>query len=592
MKISSRLILILCLFLSSLLSVAQAELFISLSKKEVGINESLDLIIDYDNATTDNLKFPLHTDTYDVIGEASSSSVNIINGNIKKSKRKVYTLKFKKTGIINLPISNIKSNNVTQNNANYQVRVVAGSSRNSPRNANNGYTNNSNNRSNYNPRKKAQNLFARLSVSNKNPYVNEQILLKLKIYHRGTLKNISLPDLDLNDFIHKRVEETQEYREFYEGNEYFVYEIPFILFPIKAGTNRVPAAKLDLITIGKSAQIDPFDPFNSFSRAFSNENSVAVETNSLEFEAQNLPQPAPAGFTGYVGELTVNHSILNSKIDKNDVAVISTSIYGNGNPNNINNNFIQDSDKYSLYKDKYDIHKEINKGLEYFNVESTTAIIPENSLQKFQISTKEIINFNPINKSYERHEIRDFLVDVNHNKVKNNSENNSLSEPIKTLKRKVKKAELSDLVAIDENRVLNYQKLKIDNLYLLLLLVLINLLTVSKKIYQFFHANFANNKNETSIKKITQIENAIKKSLSLSEISQQVKTLEQLIMETNEENDKIHEEAIELKDRIQLFIENTDRMNYGIQSNNNDLADEALKEKALKIVKEVKSIYG
>ena len=63
-------------------------------------------------------------------------------------------------------------------------------------------------------------------------------------------------------------------------------------------------------------------------------------------------------------------------------------------------------------------------------------------------------------------------------------------------------------------------------------------------------------------------------------------------METNEENDKIHEEAIELKDRIQLFIENTDRMNYGIQSNNNDLADEAVKEKALKIVKEVKSIYG
>ena len=267
MKISRSLILILFLFLSSLFSVTQAKLSITLSKTEVRLGETVDLIIDYDNAQKDNLKFPLHTTNYDVIGEASSSSVNIINGKVKQKKKSLH-YQFKQLGQITLPISEIKSNSQIQANSNYTINVLSANSHNN----NNSSQKANNTKSSQSSPQKMSNLFARLELSNNKPYVNEQILLKLKIYHLGNLKNISLPELSLDDFIHKRLEnDTKEYQEVFNGHRYMVYEIPYLIFPIKAGNNYIPSTEIDLITIGRPAQIDPFDPFMSFSRAFNQE---------------------------------------------------------------------------------------------------------------------------------------------------------------------------------------------------------------------------------------------------------------------------------------------------------------------------------
>lgn len=588
MKISSRLILISSLFLSSLSHAAQAELFISLSKKEVKVGETLDLIIDYDDANKDNLKFPLHTDAYDVIGDASSSSINVINGKVTQTKRQVYTLLFKKTGIVNLPISELKSNNQIQANPNYQIRVTPKTGSKTPSNS----TVNPQTTQNYQaPRKKLDNIFARLELSNNKPYINEQILLKLKIYHRGNLKNISLPELNLGDFIHKRLEkDSKEYQEVVEGRRYMVYEIPYLIFPIKAGINHIDSTEIDLITVGKAAQLDPLDPFTSFSRAFSQENIVKIRTNALRIETLDLPKPSPANFTGYVGELSINHSIKSSSIDKNDLAVLNTSIYGNGNPNNIPNDLVEESSNFHLYKDKESKSLEVNNGIEYFNIESSTAVIPENTLQKFKVTTKELVNFNPNTKSYEVHEAKEFNIDIKHSLNSNTSGDLAPNEtPIKSIKRTIKKINLNQLVSINQSKIENFKRIKFQNLYLLLIFVLINLISILKHLYNFYKINFKglkdlNHFNEAEIK--------IKNNIDLTLISKEIKELKRKIYEKPEDKEKLEHSNPELRDRIELFIENTDKMNYGVKFNSEPLASEDLKNKALNIVKELKAFYG
>ncbi|NQY80223.1 MAG: BatD family protein [Candidatus Caenarcaniphilales bacterium] len=571
------------------MSAAQAELFISLSKKEVTVGETLDLIIDYNDPNKDNLKFPLHTDAYDVIGDASSSSVNVINGKVTQTKRQVYTLLFKKTGIINLPITELKSDNQIQANPNYQIRVTpkTGASTPSSTTVNPRPTTN-----NYQkPRKQLSNLFARLELSNNKPYINEQILLKLKIYHRGNLKNISLPELDLGDFIHKRLEnDSKEYQEVVEGRRYMVYEIPYLIFPIKAGINNIPSTEIDLITVGKAAQIDPFDPFTSFSRAFSQENIVKIRTNALKVETLGLPKPSPANFTGYVGELSVNHSIKSSSINKNDLAVLSTSIYGNGNPNNIPSNLIEESNNFHLYKDRESKSLEVNKGIEYFNLESSTAIIPENTLQKFKIKTKKLVNFNPNTKSYEVHEAKEFNIDIKHSLSSTNpSEPDPNETPIKSIKRKIKKVDLNELVSINQSKIENFKSIKFQNLYLLLAFLLINLFSILKHLYNFYKINF---KGLKDVNHFNEAETKIKNNLDLTLISKEIKELKRKIYEKPEDKEKLENSNPELRDRIELFIENTDRMNYGVKFNSETLASDDLKNKALNIVKELKAFYG
>lgn len=588
MKISSRLILISVLTLSSLTSAAQAELFISLSKKEVKVGETLDLVIDYDDPNKDNLKFSLHTDAYDVIGDASSSSVNVINGKITQTKRQVYTLLFKKTGIITLPITELKSNNQIQANPNYQIRVTPSNTSKIP----NSRTVNPKPTKNYQkPGEQLSSIFARLELSNNRPYINEQILLKLKVYHLGNLKNISLPELDLRDFIHKRLEnESKEYQEVFEGRRYMVYEIPYLIFPIKAGINHIDSTEMDLITIGKAAQMDPLDPFISFSRAFSQENIIKIRTNALKVETLDLPKPSPVNFTGYVGELSVNHSIKSPSINKNDLAVLNTSIYGNGNPNNIPGDLIEESSNFHLYKDKESRNLEVNDGIEYFNIESSTAIIPETTLQKFKLRTKELVNFNPNTKSYEVHEAKEFNIDIQHKFSSNISSEADLNEtPIKNIKRKIKKINLNELVSINQSKIKNFKKIKFQNHYLFLVFLLINLCGILKHLYNFYKINFKglkdlNHFNEAEIK--------IKNNLDLILISKEIKELKRRIYENSEDKEKLEHTNPELRDRIELFIENTDKMNYGVKFNSETLASEDLKNKALRIVKELKAFYG
>ncbi|MEB3315713.1 MAG: BatD family protein, partial [Candidatus Melainabacteria bacterium] len=76
----------------------------SLTRNPIYLDESTDLIIDLDSSGEEALKFPLHTNSYDVVARQSSSSITIINNKFIQTKQLAYTLRFRRSGTFTLPI--------------------------------------------------------------------------------------------------------------------------------------------------------------------------------------------------------------------------------------------------------------------------------------------------------------------------------------------------------------------------------------------------------------------------------------------------------------------------------------------------------
>jgi hypothetical protein len=70
----------------------------SLTRNPIYLDESTDLIIDLDRSGEEALKFPLHTNSYDVVARQSSSSITIINNKFIQTKQLAYTLRFRRSG--------------------------------------------------------------------------------------------------------------------------------------------------------------------------------------------------------------------------------------------------------------------------------------------------------------------------------------------------------------------------------------------------------------------------------------------------------------------------------------------------------------
>ena len=128
------------------------------------------------------------------------------------------------------------------------------------------------------------------------------------------------------------------------------------------------------------------------------------------------------------------------------------------------------------------------------------------------------------------------------------------------------------------------------NLYLLALVIILNLIGYSPSILRIIQ-KFAERKRYEKFP-FKEYEKFILKNTNVSDISNKIKSLySQVDLEQNI-NDKVPALDHELFEEFNRFIENTDRINYGIKKNlDAELISSDLKERALKILKGLKRLY-
>jgi hypothetical protein len=571
--IKTRAAVLLTLFVISTVSVFAVDLVtFTFDPQLIAMNQTVNVSFTFTKNGIQGFNFPRNTRDYDTVASSTSNNIQIINGQVSQNKTMSYVLRPLHEGTLNIPsISYTYQGQVYQTQP-AQIQVTAAAAvqiqqaLRSP----------SNQALQVNQAALEADPIVVNMATNYNPYVNQQFQIKTKIYHRGNLRGLNLSALQVDHVNIKRIDQAKEYTETKDGLEYMVYEVDYIVFPLKSGPITIPEYNVVAAVINERirnprARMDPF----TFMTQMFEENELLIKAPAININVKPLPANAPAGFSGYVGSLAVNHQADKLTINSGDAITIKTNAYGGGNPKNLEFDFFEKSQLYSIYKDKENLNQEVNNGMEYFGLNASSAIIPERKSGRITIKTKPLISFNPFTKQFEEHGEEEFEIFVK--PISNSTDTNGSAVedelPFKDeiqAKREEFKKELS---IYSVNEILSYKSWKnFDPSYLLIFLALLNFTYFTR--FTMRRVKFKVDNNKVDYKDLT---NRIKRATELEAISSIVKDVEKVLGDNQE-----------LKTKFQNFTSETDKYNYGFVKNFDETKLSELKNKAIELIKELK----
>ena len=153
-------------------------------------------------------------------------------------------------------------------------------------------------------------VFAQVSVSSGDIYVDEQVLYTLKLYYRVNVGNLSLslPEMEYVNF--QQLGRPLEYQSTYEGRTYQVLEIRHALMVSKPGAFVILPSQLKM-TVRQPGSRSVFDNFfNGSFTGFSSNRPLTLTTDPIDLQVKALPKEGrPADFTGLVGTFQMTSTL-------------------------------------------------------------------------------------------------------------------------------------------------------------------------------------------------------------------------------------------------------------------------------------------
>jgi hypothetical protein len=175
------------------------------------------------------------------------------------------------------------------------------------------------------PGKRLQGAFLTTEVSEANPFLNQEVILTVKIYARdysilNRLRNYKEPDFShlVAKYVSEKVNNSVR-QELVNGVTFVSQELArYILFPQKTG---------DL-------EIDPFSIHVLISGYYGSEN-VELTSDPILLKVRNLPPGKPENFSGAIGNYNLNASISKKETKSNEAVNLEVEIIGSGNLNTL-----------------------------------------------------------------------------------------------------------------------------------------------------------------------------------------------------------------------------------------------------------------
>lgn len=289
-----------------------------------------------------NLSLPALKDFTILGGPSTSSSTSIqsVNGKMSRSSTYSYTyyLQADKQGDFTIPPATATVNGKTVRTSSTSIHVGVGSAAQS---ANAPHTNRQANAQGNSAFNKSD-FFVRAEVSKSNPYVEEEVIVRYKLYvpdgvrFQANIKKMpaytGLWSYDLGD----RNAEHQPYRETYNGKAYAVVDLFSVaVFPQKTGTLTISPLEVEMlaqIVVQRQRSNDPWeDFFGMFGQSVQNVN-LNLSSKALSIHAKALPTAGrPADFSGLVGHFTIASKLSRNELKANDATNLSITLTGKGN---------------------------------------------------------------------------------------------------------------------------------------------------------------------------------------------------------------------------------------------------------------------
>lgn len=240
-------------------------------------------------------------------------------------------------------------------------------------------------------------VFVRIILNKSHAYEQEAIVCTIKLYTKYSISAF-LPTVQpaFDGFIIEEIPQQPQLNEVehYNGQNYMTAVLKqCVIFPQKSGKLTINSGKYDVTVV----QHERLSGFWGGSRAV--ERELKVSSNSASINITPLPSPQPEGFTGAVGNFSIDSRLTSQQLRTNEAASLIYTIKGTGNLKSIREPQIDFPSEFEQYTPQTEVDARVSGG----NVTGTMTIeytfVPQ-SVGEFTIGADRFVYFNPEAKKY------------------------------------------------------------------------------------------------------------------------------------------------------------------------------------------------
>ncbi len=307
-----------CLFVTAAFaSTARADgiaLTATVDKTELTLEDSLQLSLTLEGVRNAPPPTLPELPEFRIRSRGTASSTRIINGETRVAFTYNYLLAPTKSGSFEIGPSSVEVQGKTYRSQPIRVNVAK-----APRN----------------PAAASTLAYIKTKVSNKNPYVNEQIIYTFQLFRKVEAKNLDLKlSYDDSQFRKEDMGDARIYTRVINGVRHHVHELSVALFPIHAGRMTIPGAEIELDLMNRSGRASRQDPFSLFfDDPFNRSRSQAIHkilrSDAVHLDVKPLPQKGkPADFTGLVGQFDISSTLSSTQLEVGDSTTWTVTVTG------------------------------------------------------------------------------------------------------------------------------------------------------------------------------------------------------------------------------------------------------------------------
>jgi oxygen tolerance protein BatD len=313
---------------------------------------------------------------FKVIAHGTSSSVQIINGQMTREKTFNYTLIPLRSGRLKIPALTVYAGDKTAHTDSIEIIVSKTPAKETG----------------------AKDLFVTATLSDPNPYIGQQVFYTFELHYGAQIANTDYEPPSFNGFTAKQIEEQKTAQKVINGRRYQVVTLSYILIPLKSGDLVIPPAVLrcDKVLRSSNRSRNRFDTFFGQNRL----EPRILRTKAIPVTVTALPPyTGKDSFSGLVGQFEMHADLETFEATVGESVTLSITIQGQGN--------IQDAEAPTLavpttfkeYKDQPE--SDVTLGPQGYQGEKVfrTALVPVAS-GRHTVGVAPLIFFDPIKKHY------------------------------------------------------------------------------------------------------------------------------------------------------------------------------------------------
>lgn len=244
----------------------------------------------------------------------------------------------------------------------------------------------------------ADDVFVRIILSKSTAYEQEAIGCTIKLYTKYSISSFmptKQPAFDGFLIQEMDIQPSLNEVESYKGQNYMTAVLKkCIIFPQKSGKLTINSGNYDISVI----QYDNVN-MGMFQVRQPKETKIKVSSNTGSIDIKPLPQPQPEGFTGAVGEFSIDSRLVGNSFRTNDPATLIYTITGTGNIKYVKEPVIDFPSEFEQYTPKSDIQASVRGNDVTGSMTIEYTFVPQ-SVGDFTIGSDKFVYFNPQTHKY------------------------------------------------------------------------------------------------------------------------------------------------------------------------------------------------